>query len=191
MRIENYSAQELFQRLNDVDETSNVEAKVLSKDSSRSIMETVCSFSNEPGLGGGVILLGVAENDEPGGTPYRVEEIVDTLHGGEETLQGSNETLQARLQDLRTRPAIVQALSRLRKHTKRDDLIGIITDLCNEEPLKSSEMAGLLKRNETYLRTILAEMVGENGPLAYTIPEMPTHPNQAYRAVRDCKEVGR
>lgn len=70
-------------------------------------------------------------------------------------------------------------------------LIGIITDLCNEEPLKSSEMAGLLKRNETYLRTILAEMVGENGPLAYAIPEMPTHPNQAYRAVRDCKEVGR
>lgn len=78
MRIEGYSAQELFDRLNDMDETANVEAKALSRDTSRSIMETVCSFSNEPGLGGGVILLGVAEN-EKGTTPrYVVEEISDT-----------------------------------------------------------------------------------------------------------------
>ena len=62
MRIEGYSAQELFDRLNDIDETENVEAKSLVSDTSRSIMETVCSFSNEPGLGGGVILLGIAEN---------------------------------------------------------------------------------------------------------------------------------
>ena len=78
MRIEHYSAQELFRQLNDVDETANVEAKALSKDSSRSIMETVCSFSNEPGLGGGVILLGVAENDKADDTPYVVEGIDDT-----------------------------------------------------------------------------------------------------------------
>ena len=78
MRIENYTAQELFDRLNDVDETLAVEAKALSKDSSRSIMETVCSFSNEPGLGGGVILLGVAENEKDEGGRYVVEEIVDT-----------------------------------------------------------------------------------------------------------------
>lgn len=156
-------------------------------------------FSGEDTLHASVALralrdLDIIEQKGRGNATYYVAGRLfqgDTLHGGEETLQGSNETLQARLQGLRTRPAIVQALSRLRKHTKRADLIGIITDLCNEEPLKSSEMAGLLKRNETYLRTILAEMVGENGPLAYTIPEMPTHPNQAYRAVRDCKEVGR
>jgi len=77
MRIENYSAQELFEQLNEVDESVAVEAKALSRDNSRTIMETVCSFSNEPGLGGGVILLGVAEND-PGCTPkYCVEEIED------------------------------------------------------------------------------------------------------------------
>ena len=201
MRIEHYSAQELFRQLNDVDETANVEAKALSKDSSRSIMETVCSFSNEPGLGGGVILLGVAENDKAHGTPYVVEGIDDTdkaqldfasqcatmfnrynaetLQGNAKTLQGNTETLQARLQDLMARPAIAQALSRLKKHTKRRELERIIVDICNDEPLKSVELAGLLKRNETYLRGVLSNMVGEKGPLSYTIPEMPTHPNQS------------
>lgn len=78
MRIEGYSAQELFDRLNDIDETENVEAKSLSEDSARSIMETVCSFSNEPGLGGGVILLGVAENSVSDFPRYVVDGIADT-----------------------------------------------------------------------------------------------------------------
>ena len=78
MRIEGYPAQELFARLNDLDETENVEAKSLAEDSTRSIMETVCSFSNEPGLGGGVILLGVAENRDSDFPRYVVENIADT-----------------------------------------------------------------------------------------------------------------
>jgi len=78
MRVENYTAQELFDALNDVDETLSVEAKAPSVDTSRSIMETVCSFSNEPGLGGGVILLGVKERDEADGVRYEAEDIADT-----------------------------------------------------------------------------------------------------------------
>lgn len=62
MRIEEYSAEDLFGRLNELDESVSLEAKALSTDTSRSILETVCSFSNEPGLGGGVILLGACEN---------------------------------------------------------------------------------------------------------------------------------
>lgn len=111
-----------------------------------------------------------------------LQETDETLQGTNKTLQGMDKTLQARLEELRARPTIVQALTRLKRHTKRNDLISIIVDLCKEEPLKSVEIAGLLNRNETYLRTILVDMVGENGPLAYTIPEMPTHPNQAYKS---------
>lgn len=37
MRIENYSAEELFDQLNDIDETQAVEAKALSQDSTRSL----------------------------------------------------------------------------------------------------------------------------------------------------------
>ena len=59
----------LFDQLNERDESANLEAKALSTDKPRSILETVCSFANEPGLGGGVILLGARENpaaDEDG-----------------------------------------------------------------------------------------------------------------------------
>lgn len=113
-----------------------------------------------------------------------LQETDKTLQGTDKTLQAPAKTLQARLEELRARPTIVQALTRLKRHTKRNDLISIIVDLCKEEPLKSVEIAGLLNRNETYLRTILVDMVGENGSLAYTIPEMPTHPNQAYKSLK-------
>jgi len=331
MRIENYTAQEIFDRLNDADEVSNIEAKALSRDSSRSIMETVCSFSNEPGLGGGVILLGAAENEDVSGARYVVEPVadldkaqldfatqcasmfnfpvrpeisvedvdgvhvlrifvpelpasrkplyfkndgiprgiyrrigssdqrcgedelpvflresgavnnsvfrqlsgVDTLHasadlramrdlnvlaskgrgnatyyvpgemfynstravgietlqgnvetlqGNVETLQGSDGILQDRLQNLRNNPSIAEELAKITKHTRRETLKSVIVALCRIENLKVSELAVLVGKNETYLRTIILELVGPQGPLQYTIPDMPTHPNQAYRA---------
>ena len=126
------------------------------------------------------------------GKDFRSETLQDigkTLQGTGKTLQGSDKTLQDRLDELRLRPTIEQILSRIKTHTKRSDLMGIIQDLCKEEPLKSVEIAGLLNRNETYLRTILAEMVRENGSLAYTIPEMPTHPNQAYQPKRNTNKL--
>ena len=54
-----YTAQELFDILNDQDECDWIEAKGGSE-STHSVMETVCSFSNEPNLGGGYILMGIA-----------------------------------------------------------------------------------------------------------------------------------
>ena len=58
-----YSTSELIEMLNTQDECTWIAAK---KGSSidNSIMETVCSFSNEPGLGGGVLLLGVSEDKQ-------------------------------------------------------------------------------------------------------------------------------
>ncbi|MCH8568893.1 MAG: putative DNA binding domain-containing protein [Balneolales bacterium] len=56
-----YSALELFDLLNEQDECDWIEAKG-GHESSHSVMETVCAFANEPGLGGGYILLGVAED---------------------------------------------------------------------------------------------------------------------------------
>ncbi|MCA9243729.1 MAG: putative DNA binding domain-containing protein [Phycisphaerales bacterium] len=52
------SATELISELNAVDESTTIEAKAGS-DIGRSIIETVCAFANEPGLGGGYLLLGV------------------------------------------------------------------------------------------------------------------------------------
>lgn len=44
-----YSAEELFEILNDTDECSWIEADGIG-DTTTSVMETVCSYSNEPGL---------------------------------------------------------------------------------------------------------------------------------------------
>lgn len=62
------TVKDLVERLNAIDECGNIEAKKASA-IDRSVMETVCSLSNEPGLGGGYILLGV-ERDETLLFPY-------------------------------------------------------------------------------------------------------------------------
>ncbi len=67
----NYTAEELFELLNETDECTWIEAKGGSC-SSRAVMESVCSFSNEPNLGGGYILLGVAEDDSSSENAYKV-----------------------------------------------------------------------------------------------------------------------
>ncbi|MBX0334842.1 putative DNA binding domain-containing protein [Pontibacter sp. HSC-14F20] len=56
------SGRELIERLNTSDETSKIEAKRGSA-IDRSIMETICAFSNEPGLEGGSIILGVERKE--------------------------------------------------------------------------------------------------------------------------------
>ena len=71
-----YSAQELFHMLCVVDESVWVEAKGKS-DSTQSLMESVCSFSNEPGLGGGYILLGIGENTRSRDNRFYVEGVAD------------------------------------------------------------------------------------------------------------------
>ena len=57
------SAIELFEQLNALDETPWIEAK-LSSEVGKSLMESINSFSNEPGLIEGYILIGVAEIQE-------------------------------------------------------------------------------------------------------------------------------
>jgi len=71
-----YTALELFEILNDQDECPLIEAKGGSE-SSHSVMETVCSFSNEPGLGGGYILMGVAEDASLSFPEYKIRGVAD------------------------------------------------------------------------------------------------------------------
>ncbi len=77
MKYENQNAAELLVILNEADEQDWLEAKSLRDDTSRSILETVCSFSNEPGLGGGVIVIGIAESKNSDGPKYVVDGVDD------------------------------------------------------------------------------------------------------------------
>ena len=56
------TAQELLERPNLLDENERIEAKSASE-IGKSLLESVCAFANEPGLGGGSLLLGVEPDD--------------------------------------------------------------------------------------------------------------------------------
>lgn len=57
------SAAELLEELRALDESATIEAKTAAQ-VDRSILATVCAFANEPGLGGGYLLLGVAPSPQ-------------------------------------------------------------------------------------------------------------------------------
>lgn len=71
------TAQDLLSELNASDESPGIEAK-RARELGKSVMETVIAFANEPGLGGGHLLLGVnwAVNDK-GDTRYWSEGVPD------------------------------------------------------------------------------------------------------------------
>ena len=77
MNYAEMSAKKLLETRNAVDELDTLEAKSLRDDNSRSILETICSFSNEPGLGGGVILIGVAESKDADSPRYFIDGVED------------------------------------------------------------------------------------------------------------------
>lgn len=68
------TALELLQSLNLLDETERIEAKRASEPG-KSLLETVCAFANEPGLGGGWLLLGVVREDQALFPSYQVEGV--------------------------------------------------------------------------------------------------------------------
>ena len=71
-----HTAEELFTILNQQDECDWIEAKG-GHESSHSVMETVCAYANEPSLGGGYILMGVAEDRSSLFPQYKTVHISD------------------------------------------------------------------------------------------------------------------
>jgi ATP-dependent DNA helicase RecG len=69
------TAEDLLQELTALDESHRIEAKQ-ARQIDRSVMETVCAFANEPGLGGGYLLLGVSRDPQDVcGNAYRIDGI--------------------------------------------------------------------------------------------------------------------
>ncbi|WP_230425686.1 AlbA family DNA-binding domain-containing protein [Spartinivicinus ruber] len=71
-----WSVEEVYQELLALDEHPRIEAKRATHIGD-SIMQTVCAFANEPGLGGGFLLLGISEPDETHDN-YWVTGVTDT-----------------------------------------------------------------------------------------------------------------
>ncbi len=69
------TAEDLLQELSALDESHRIEAKQ-ARQIDRSVMETICAFANEPGLGGGYLLLGVSRDPQDLFTnAYRIDGI--------------------------------------------------------------------------------------------------------------------
>jgi ATP-dependent DNA helicase RecG len=68
------NAAELLESLNLLDEHERIEAK-RGSEAGKSILETICAFANEPGLGGGWILLGVVREEFALFPIYEVEGV--------------------------------------------------------------------------------------------------------------------
>lgn len=68
------TALELLESLNLLDENERIEAKRASE-AGKSVLETICAFANEPGLGGGWLLLGVVREEMALFPSYEAEGI--------------------------------------------------------------------------------------------------------------------
>ena len=62
--MDEFTPEALLEQLRQLDEQPRIEAKRASE-IGKSVMQTICAFANEPGLGGGYLLLGVEEPATP------------------------------------------------------------------------------------------------------------------------------
>lgn len=86
-------------------------------------------------------------------------------------------------------PADLQEMvSALGQRAAPDKVREALIRLCRHRPWQASELAGLFNRNADYLGTQYLRPLVSAGVLAYTRPDQPNHPHQAYRAV-DGEEV--
>jgi len=86
-------------------------------------------------------------------------------------------------------PDLRELVAGLGQRATPDKLRGAIVRLCQHRPWQASELAGLFGRNPTYLGTQYLRPLVSAGVLAYTMPDQPNHPHQAYRAVEGVSDT--
>lgn len=75
-------------------------------------------------------------------------------------------------------------INKLGKRTNnKEEIEDIIYAICEYKTIKIPELSALLGKTEKYLLREYMSPMRESGKLAYTFPEMPNHPEQAYKAV--------
>lgn len=81
-------------------------------------------------------------------------------------------------------PADLQELvAALGQRGATDKVREAIIRLCQHHPWQATELGSLLGRNPVYLGTHYLRPLVSANVLAYTVPDQPNHPHQAYRAV--------
>jgi len=87
-------------------------------------------------------------------------------------------------------PDLIEKVKNLPGRITDPEMLGnIIISLCAWKPLKSSDLVGILGRTEKYLLRNFITPLREAGKLQYIHPEMPNHPQQAYKAILNEGEI--
>jgi len=113
--------------------------------------------------------------DNPGKKPGKLREQPDDLGRKPGNLGEKSDNLTSEL------PADLEdALARLNMWTPQTELRRLIQRLCAWRPLSAGELARILNRSRTYLRTSYIGPMVQSGELAYTNPAKPNDPGQKY-----------
>lgn len=80
-------------------------------------------------------------------------------------------------------PGLQAQVAALGQRASRDQVHDALIALCRHRSWQAVELGILFGRNPAYLSTQYLRPLVHAGVLAYTMPDMPSHPHQAYRAV--------
>lgn len=100
---------------------------------------------------------------------------------------GNNQTMVGNVQvGVLLTDRLPQSLKRrveaLKGRSEPREIRQVILEVGEVADFSASEIAALLKRNEKYVKTEYLRPLLKTGELEYTIPDMPRHPMQRYRA---------
>lgn len=135
------------------------------------LLEQPQALSNKPGEGLSSKLGGLSHQSE--GLSHQSEGLSHQLGGLSNNPHW--QSLPPELQDM------VAALGRRAAPHK---VQAVIIRLCQYRVWQASELASLFNRQTHYLRVHYLGPLVNAGVLAYTMPDMPSHPHQAYRAAK-------
>ena len=72
----------------------------------------------------------------------------------------------------------------LKKWEDSNKMKDLIIELCTYKPLSINDIASIIKRKPSSVRSLYTNSLIESGKLFYTIPEMSKHPDQKYTTVK-------
>ena len=163
------TAQEIFDQLNSIDENVRIDAKKASE-IDKSIMETVCAYANEPGLGGGYLLLGAVRTGFKNGLPQKGQSrstyyiagvnFIENSRGDEENSRGSiekyrgdGEKSRGNGEKSRAIPEeLLEKCNGLKKWEPSEKIEVFIIELCTHTPLSLDEIARMINRKPNSVR---------------------------------------
>ena len=129
---------------------------------------------NNPKFGPGSPLLLNHLTDNPGAIPDHLSALSGNLGALPDNPGALSDKLPSNL---------IQQINELGKRASdKEKMDNVILNLCSWRALTLKELAVLVRRNERYLFNIVSPLK-EKGKLVYTIPDMPHHPEQAYKTV--------